>query len=164
MLFWLKSALFNNLGPGFYLYSMGKRAWPVLSHQVVRIIVGAGALAVLLAGCKATKPAGNYSSATDFYNARQFEKPKEFEPLALYTYHPTDFLVGNACVTEYTKTLGFEYTYPFTTPNERPNKLYTFVHNMYVNTRLLRRLGFGWKRRLKSRIKQCRTSSGDYSG
>jgi len=121
--------------------------------------------ATFLQGCKAAHKAPySNSSATDFYDASIFERPNEYEPLALYTYHPTNYLVGNACVTEYTKVLGFGYTYPFTFPNQSPNRLYSFVHNAYVHIRLTRRLGFGWKRKLKQRVRQCRISSGDYTG
>jgi hypothetical protein len=119
----------------------------------------------LLSGCRtAYKPPYSESSTTDYYDAVSFEKPKRYEPLAMYTYRPNDFLVGNNCVTEYTKTLGFEYTYPFTQPNEQPNHLYSFFHNVHTHMRLTRRLGFGWKRKVKRRIKQCKTSSGDFRG
>ena len=141
--------------------------WAMCSYSFRKLLGYSLLVGILLTGmgCKtSSKVPYGYSSTTDFYDARTFETQPEYEPLALYTYHPTNFLVGNACVTEYTKTLGFEYTYPFTQPNERPNRLYSFVHNVYVNIRLTRRLGFGWKRRLKERINQCRTSSGDYRG
>ena len=120
-------------------------------------------LALFFTGCRA-KQAGPYaySSKVDYYDAGRFEKPRKFEPLALYTYNPNHFLVGNQCVTEYTKTLGFEYTYPFDAPNSKPNRLYTFFHNAYANIRLTGRLGLRWKKKVKERIRQCRESSGDY--
>lgn len=115
-------------------------------------------------GCRSHLSPYNYSSKTDYYDASRYEQTKRYEPLALYTYKPNDFLVGNQCVTEYTKTLGFEYTYPFESPNTKPNRLYSFSHNVYTNLRLTFRLGLGWKKKVKARIKQCRESSGDYRG
>jgi hypothetical protein len=141
--------------------SAASRNYPgkVLTRLTVLFLLG------MLVGCKSQdKVPYAYSSTTDYYDALNFERTKRYEPLALYTYHPNDFLIGNNCVTEYTKTMGFEYSYPFTRPNQRPNKLYTFFHNSYINVRLLGRLGFGWKRKVKTRIKQCKTSSGDFPG
>lgn len=140
-----------------------ERAWQNC-YPAVRTLLVIFCIAAIAAGCKAKETPYTFSSKTDYYNASKFERPTRYEPLALYTYTPNDYLVGNQCVTEYTKTLGFEYTYPFDAPNAKPNKLYSFSHNVWTHIRLTNRLGFGWKKRLKQRIKQCRASSGDFRG
>lgn len=110
---------------------------------------------------KTDRPFGTYSSATDYYNASQFEKKSAKRILIIYTQKPSEKLVGNECVSSFTRELGFEYTYPFDTPGEPQNKLRIFFSNLWNTVRLTTRNGFGWKKKVNERIDQCKLSSGE---
>lgn len=81
----------------------------------------------------------------------------------IYTWFPTEMLVGNACVQEYTRLMGFEYVPAFDIPGQELSSGTIFFRNLKVKTRVLFKNGPGWKRRVKRRIKQCREASGDFS-
>lgn len=105
-----------------------------------------------------------YSSTTDYYNAAKFERQKQTRFIALYSTEPTKVLLGNECVSSFTREMGFEYVYPFTSPGAPQNNLHIFFANSMRHVTLTFKNGLGWKRKVKKRIEQCRTSSGDFAG
>ena len=105
-----------------------------------------------------------YSSTTDYYDARKYEKKTRTALIGLYSKDPAETLMGNECVESYTRELGFEYVYPFSSPGIPRNDLYIFANNRWNGLRLMFKNGLFWKRKVKKRIKACRLSSGDYRG
>lgn len=105
-----------------------------------------------------------YSSTTDYYDAAKYEHQKQTRYIAIYSKEPTRVLLGNECVSSYTRELGFEYVYPFTSPGAPQNDLHIFFANFFHQITLTFKNGPGWKRKVKKRIEQCRTSSGDFTG
>ena len=105
-----------------------------------------------------------YSSTTDYYDARKYEKKTRTVLIGIYSKDPSETLMGNECVESYTRELGFEYVYPFSSPGVPRNDLYIFANNRWNGLRLIFKNGLFWKRRVKKRIKACRLSSGDYRG
>jgi hypothetical protein len=105
-----------------------------------------------------------YSSTTDYYNASKYEHQRQTTFVALYSKKPTKVLLGNECVSSFTRELGFEYVYPFTSPGAPQNDLHIFFSNTVHQIGLTFKNGLGWKRKVRKRIEQCRTSSGDFTG
>lgn len=73
-------------------------------------------------------------------------------------------LLGNRCMEEATREMGFRYE---VVPKEGPgSKTHegVFFHNLGVKTILLFKNGPFWSIRLKKRMKECRRKTGDYMG
>lgn len=115
--------------------------------------------------CQRSKPRDyTYSSTTDYYDAAKYEKQRQAVFVPLYCKDPTRVLLGNECVMGFTRSMGFEYVYPFTAPGAPKNDLHIFFSNTVRSIGLTFKNGFGWKRKVRRRIDQCRTSSGDFTG
>ncbi|MDX2195231.1 MAG: hypothetical protein NW207_02345 [Cytophagales bacterium] len=83
-------------------------------------------------------------------------------PLILLKYDNRDLLQGNACVREETLKMGFEYLVLCERQVRFSNRVYVYFYNFGTNFELTFRNGFGWKKRLKQKIVQCRRNSGDF--
>jgi hypothetical protein len=105
-----------------------------------------------------------HSSTTDYYNAERFEREKTRRIRSMYTSTSKDNLVGNPCVEEFTKKLGFVYVQPFLSTEYPVKVLDQWTNNFWVNTVVFFRKGPFWKRKLRKRIRFCRESSGDFIG
>ena len=73
-------------------------------------------------------------------------------------------LYGNACMTENTQRMGFEYSIQV---KGLPGSLYPWERrwkNALVHTKLIFTKGPWWKLVLKKRVKNCRQKSGDFVG
>jgi len=105
-----------------------------------------------------------YSSATDYYNAERFEREKMIRIRSMYTSSSKENLVGNSCVEEYTRKLGFIFIQPYLSPEYPVKVLDQWANNTWVKTIVLFRKGPFWQRKLRKRIKFCRESSGDFIG
>jgi hypothetical protein len=60
--------------------------------------------------------------------------------------------------------LGFEYQPAFVNATEPRNELAIYAHNFITHIALTFRNGPFWKRKVKKRIKFCRTTTGDFIG
>ena len=131
----------------------------------VKLVVLVLTAALGLASCASQKKSGRafktYSSATDYYDAAEYEKKTSKTMLTLYTQNPSEKLAGNECVNTLTRDFGFEYGYAFSAPGVPQNKLSIFFANVGTTLRLTGRNGFGWKRKVNKRIAQCKLSSGE---
>lgn len=125
-------------------------------------------LLLLFTACagRKKKSAGNLplSSVTDFYNAEKFEAKKKLRDRYLYAYDMKKVLYGNPCVTEVTKSFGFEYIPAFDSPDEPRNDLAIWAHNFTTSIAITFRHGLFWKRKVKKRIRYCAEASGDFNG
>lgn len=127
-------------------------------------------LMVLSAGlfsCSAPKKNKNsfpLSATTDFYNAERYETKKKKTLRQLYTYNMKAVLFGNPCVTEVTRSYGFEYMPAFDSPDEPRNDLAIWFHNFTTSMAITFRHGLFWKRKVKKRIRYCAETTGDFNG
>jgi hypothetical protein len=104
------------------------------------------------------------STTTDFYNAEKYEAKRKKQLRYLYTYSMKDVLYGNPCVSEVTRSYGFEYIPAFDSPDEPRNDLSIWVHNLATSVAISFRHGIFWKRKVKKRIRFCAENSGDFNG
>jgi len=119
-----------------------------------------------LMGCKSNREGHDFkhSSTTDYYNAERFEREKGRRIRSMYTNSAKESLIGNSCVEEYTRKLGFVYIQPYLSPEYTVKVLNQWVNNAWVKTIVLFRKGPFWQRKLRKRIRYCRESSGDFIG
>ena len=111
-----------------------------------------------------TPPAG--TSNTDFdkkgRNAQKKSKSKKVRYILKKDTQNTSY--GNPCVTEVTRSKGFEYLVTLKGQPGYESELQRGFHNFGVNFCLLFRNGPFWKSGLKKKIENCRFKSGDYVG
>jgi hypothetical protein len=115
-------------------------------------------------GQKKRKDPYAFSATTDFYNAEKFESKSKKRDRYLYAYDMKKVLYGNTCVTEVTKSFGFEYIPAFDSPDEPRNDLAIWAHNFTTSVAIAFRHGIFWKRKVKKKIRFCAETSGDFNG
>ncbi len=71
---------------------------------------------------------------------------------------------GNRCVTEATHKLGFTYVPMPINEVERRSAFYYFMHNQAARFKVTLKSGPFWQHKLKKRIKECRRTTGDFTG
>ena len=71
---------------------------------------------------------------------------------------------GNRCVTEATHKLGFTYVPMPISEVERKSAFYYFIHNQAARFKVTLKNGPFWQHKLKKRIKECRRTTGDFTG
>ncbi len=93
-----------------------------------------------------------------------FPMPMTQKPvyMTLLKYSTKDVYAGNLCVLEQTRNMGFEYLVMCNPKVSFGDKIKTFFYNFGTNITLTTRNGFGWKKRLKTKVDECRKNSGDY--
>ena len=92
------------------------------------------------------------------------EPVKKKRLLAWIKNNPKNTLVGNKCMDEFTKSMGFEYVLQ---PKGRPgnySELQRVMHNLGVKMALLLKNGPFWKLKLKKKRKECKEGTADYVG
>lgn len=104
------------------------------------------------------------SATTDFYNAEKYEAQRKQQLRYIYAYQMKDVLYGNPCVSEITRSFGFEYIPAFDSPDEPRNDLSIWAHNLVTSMAISFRHGIFWKRKVKKRIRYCAENSGDFNG
>lgn len=82
--------------------------------------------------------------------------------MTLLKYSTRDVYAGNLCVLEQTQIMGFEYLVMCDSKVTFSTKIKTFFYNFGTNITLTTRNGFGWKKRLRTKVNECRKNSGDY--
>jgi hypothetical protein len=71
---------------------------------------------------------------------------------------------GNRCVMEATHKLGFTYVPMPINEVERKSGFYYFIHNQAARFKVTLKNGPFWQHKLKKRIKECRRTTGDFTG
>lgn len=82
--------------------------------------------------------------------------------MTLLKYNTKDVWAGNLCVLEETRNMGFEYLVVCNPKVKFMDKVGTFFYNFGTNVTLTFKNGFGWKKRLKHKVEECRKNSGDF--
>jgi hypothetical protein len=101
---------------------------------------------------------------TDYYGAGKVENQQKKQLRYLYAYQMKNVLYGNPCVSEVTRSFGFEYIPAFDSPDEPRNDLAIWFHNFSTSIGIAFRHGLLWKRKVKKRIRYCAETSGDFNG
>ena len=106
-----------------------------------------------------------YDNGT-FEEGKQSDIPNSWSEkqtlLTILKFDNRDIIAGNACVREETAKMGFEYLVLCNPKVTFGNKVWIFFYNLGTKTELTFRNGFGWQRRVKKKIKDCRRNSGDF--
>lgn len=82
--------------------------------------------------------------------------------MTILKYNTKDVWAGNLCVLEETRIMGFEYLVVCNPKVTFMTKVGTFFYNFGSNVTLTFKNGFGWRKRLKQKVDECRKNSGDY--
>lgn len=107
-------------------------------------------------------PSENVDSKKKFKKKRNAPKEKR---ISLIVKNKTDgVLYGNACMTENTHRMGFEYAIQVPGLPGSVDPFRRIVGNTGVYFRLIFTKGPWWKLVLNSRVKDCRKKSGDWVG
>ena len=125
-------------------------------------------LSALLVSAQNEKPVSEYLPTENLEMKKDANKasnrPDRKKILLLYVPDASKILYGNACATEATHKMGFEYIV-------EPRKTYgsktatgKFLNNLGVKSKLVVTRSPFWKIILNKRIKECRKQSGDFVG
>lgn len=82
--------------------------------------------------------------------------------MTILKYNTKDVWAGNLCVLEETHNMGFEYLVVCNPKVTFMTKVGTFFYNFGSNVTLTFKNGFGWRKRLRQKVDECRKNSGDY--
>lgn len=82
--------------------------------------------------------------------------------MTILKYTTKDVWAGNLCVLEETHNMGFEYLVVCNPKVTFMSKVGTFFYNFGSNVTLTFKNGFGWRKRLRQKVDECRKNSGDY--
>lgn len=91
-------------------------------------------------------------------------KKKDKRLLALIKNNPKKTLMGNRCMDEYTRKLGFEYVLQPKGQQGNRTEFQRLMHNFGVKVNLLFKNGPFWKVKLNKKRKECMAKTGDYAG
>lgn len=89
---------------------------------------------------------------------------KEKHLLSWIKTDPRKTLIGNRCMEEVTRKMGFQYVLQ---PKGQPGNRSEFgrlIHNLGVKIGILFRNGPFWKIKLNKKRKECMAKTGDYAG
>ena len=129
-------------------------------------------LLVMAASCASTKPYGTNVPHTEIdgtYNTTKdpyyrVTPPRPPGIIDIYTVHTNKYLVGNDCMVEYTRSLGFEYVAWVEYPHEEMGPIAFHVYNLTSRIRLFFKAGPFWKTKVNRKLPECRRASGDFIG
>ena len=107
-------------------------------------------------------PSENVDSKKKF--RKKQNAPKEKKISLIVKNKTTGLLYGNACMTENTHRMGFEYSIQIEGLPGSLTDWERMTDNMWVHLRLIFTKGPWWKMVLKKRVKDCRQRSGDLVG
>lgn len=102
---------------------------------------------------------GLVSNATPAFPVPMSQKPVY---MTLLKYNTKDVYAGNLCVLEQTRVMGFEYLVMCSPKVKFKDKIKTIFYNFGTNLTITTRNGFGWKKRLRQKVEECKKNSGDY--
>lgn len=106
------------------------------------------------------------TSNTSFDSRVSFNKQasKRSRNIRIITTSIKEIGYGNRCVSEATHKLGFEYVPMPISEVEKKSALHYFVRNRIAGFRITLKNGLFWKHKLKKQIRQCRLTTGDFTG
>ena len=125
-------------------------------------------ITVSLYSQKKDKPVRDYLPTENLEQKKDANKasnrPKRKNISLLYVSSADGILYGNACATQETHRMGFEYIVEPHNGLESKTGMGKFLNNTWLKTKLFFRRSPFWKLTLKNRIKKCRKQTGDFVG
>ena len=119
-------------------------------------------------GQKKEKPVSDYLPTENLEYKKDANKasnrPKRKKIALMYVSSADGILYGNACATQETHRMGFEYIVEPQNGLESKTTMGKFLNNTWLKTKLCLRRSPFWKLALKSRTKKCRKQTGDFVG
>jgi len=91
-------------------------------------------------------------------------RPQRKNISLMYVNSADGILYGNACATQETHRMGFEYIVEPPNGLESKSTMGKFLNNFWLKTKLFVTRSPFWKLILKNRIKKCRAQTGDFVG
>lgn len=117
---------------------------------------------------KKDKPVSDYLPTENRDNRKDANKasnrPKRKKISLMYVESANGILYGNACATQETHRMGFEYIVEPANGLESKTRTGKILNNLWVKTKLVLRRSPFWKATLNNRIKKCRRQTGDFVG
>ncbi|MEM0938774.1 MAG: hypothetical protein AAGI25_03170 [Bacteroidota bacterium] len=107
-------------------------------------------------------PTENLKARKDANNVSN--RPKRKKITLIYVKSAQGILYGNACATQETHRMGFEYIVEPLNGMESKGWFGKTFNNLWVKTKLFFRRSPFWKATLNKRIKRCRRQTGDFVG
>lgn len=95
---------------------------------------------------------------------KEQSEAKQRNLLAWIKNNPKKTLVGNRCMEEVTREMGFEYVLQPKGQRGNRSEFGRLVHNLGVKVALFFKNGPFWKIKLNRKRKECMAKSGDYMG
>lgn len=103
----------------------------------------------------------NRKSPTYKSNNKNFKKKRLIQWIK---NEPNGLLLGNKCMEDVTRKMGFEYVVQPKGQQGNRTELGRLMHNLFAKFGVTLRNGPFWKFKLKKKRKECRQSTGDYVG
>ncbi len=91
-------------------------------------------------------------------------RPKRKKISLMYVSSADGILYGNACATQETHRMGFEYIVEPQNGLESKSTVGKVINNLWLKTKLFFRRSPVWKLTLKNRIRKCSKQTGDFVG
>lgn len=105
---------------------------------------------------------GTYNTSMHPYYKMDADLEKAVTPI--YTTRTNFYLVGQPCMVEFTRKLGFEYMAYDEYPHEKWGPIGFHFYNITSRIGLIFTAGPLWKSKVNKRLAQCRRASGDFIG
>jgi hypothetical protein len=96
--------------------------------------------------------------------ANKIKTPDIYRPIGIVVTDIRDIGYGNRCVSEATQKMGFVYVPMPIQEIERKPRFYYFIHNQAARFKVTLKNGPFWQKKLKKSIKNCRQTTGDFTG
>ncbi len=109
-----------------------------------------------------TEVDGTYNTTKDAYY--KFDKKMERIYTPIYTIRTNHYLVGNECMREFTRSMGFEYMPYDEYPHETYGPVGYHFYNITSRIGMIFKKGPFWKSKVNKRLAECRRASGDFIG
>ena len=121
-----------------------------------------------LFGQKKDKSVTDYLPTENVENRKDANKasnrPKRKKISLIYVDSGRGILYGNACATQETHRMGFEYIVEPANGLESKTGIGKLLNNLWIKTKLILRRSPFWKVTLNNRIRKCRRQTGDFVG
>lgn len=135
-------------------------------RYVLLILVCLGGASLF--GQKKEKPVRDYLPTENLEQRKDANKasnrPKRKNISLIYVPSADGILYGNACATEETHRMGFEYIVEPQNGVESKSWAGKLLNNMWVKLKLVVTRSPFWKLTLNNRIRKCRRQTGDFVG
>lgn len=123
-------------------------------------------------GCRSAKQYGENLDAeeidgtynTDTHPYYQYKPKPARVYTAIYTTRTNYYLVGNDCMRQFTRQMGFEYVAYDEYDHENLGPLAYHFYNVTSRLGMIFKAGPFWKIKVNRKLAECRRSSGDFIG